>query len=114
MGDIKGNNFVANRYSLSLKCDLIQLRTSNLMNMIEPTPTETIMYNDVVINNRLVTDQYIIIGPKITDYTWTENLRLSSDGTITATRAITTTGSISTTSGTITTTSGNIGSTSGA
>ncbi|MFM7988139.1 MAG: hypothetical protein ACKPKO_53385, partial [Candidatus Fonsibacter sp.] len=70
------------------------------MNMIELTPTETILYNDVVINNRLLTDQYIILGPKITDYTWTENLRLSSNGTITAT-------------GTISTTTGNIGSTSG-
>ncbi|MFM7990079.1 MAG: hypothetical protein ACKPKO_63270, partial [Candidatus Fonsibacter sp.] len=65
------------------------------MNMIELTPTETIMYNDVVINDILLTDQYIILGPNTDAYTWTENVKLSSHGTITATRTIsTTTGNI--------------------
>ena len=52
------------------------------MSMIELTPTETTMYNDLVINNRLLTDQYIVLGPHTGTNTWTENIRLSSNGAI--------------------------------
>ena len=45
---MKANNFVANGSSLNIKGDLIQIKSANLMNMIELTPTETIMYNNKV------------------------------------------------------------------
>ena len=58
-GDIRTNNLLANESSLNIKGDLVIIRGTNLMPMLDITPRETIMYNDVVINDRLLTSQYI-------------------------------------------------------
>jgi len=92
-GDIKANNFVANSYSLSLfflkKSDIIQLKTATLMNIIELTPTQTMLYNEVYTDIVLNTVGHIIVGSYTVGPTgWTDKCTSAPTGNITTVRYI--------------------------
>jgi hypothetical protein len=106
-GDVKANNFIANSGSLNLKGDLIQLKGTNLMPMIEVTPTQTIMYNEVLFDGSIKTDGFIYVGSYASGTTgWTDKCVIGPAGDIAALGTITggtltSLGNISTTNGTI-------------
>ncbi|MFM7982895.1 MAG: hypothetical protein ACKPKO_26585, partial [Candidatus Fonsibacter sp.] len=56
------NTITTNGTSLYIKKDSIQIQASNAMNMIDLSPTETILYNDVIIDTLLKTAGNIIVG----------------------------------------------------
>ena len=106
-GDVKANNFIANSGSLNLKGDLIQLKGTNLMPMIELTPTQTIMYNEVLFDGSIKTDGFIYVGSYASGTTgWTDKCIIGPAGDIAALGTITggtltSLGNISTANGTI-------------
>ncbi|MFM7978715.1 MAG: hypothetical protein ACKPKO_05315 [Candidatus Fonsibacter sp.] len=56
------NTITTNGTSLYIKKDSIQIQASNVMNMIELSPTQTVLYNEVFVNSMLETDGNIIVG----------------------------------------------------
>ncbi|MFM7989221.1 MAG: hypothetical protein ACKPKO_58895, partial [Candidatus Fonsibacter sp.] len=56
------NTITTNGTSLYIKKDSIQIQASNAMNMINLSPTQTIMYNEVFVDSLLKTNGNIIVG----------------------------------------------------
>jgi hypothetical protein len=89
-GDVRANNFIANSGSLNLKGDLIQLKGTNQMPMIELTPTQTIMYNEVLFDGSIKTDGFIYVGSYASGTTgWTDKCIIGPAGDIAAVGTIT-------------------------
>ncbi|MFM7989294.1 MAG: hypothetical protein ACKPKO_59270, partial [Candidatus Fonsibacter sp.] len=66
------NTITTNGNILHIKKDSIQIQASNAMNMIDLSPTETVLYNDVIIDTLLKTNGNIIVGSYSGPTSWTD------------------------------------------
>ncbi|MFM7988132.1 MAG: hypothetical protein ACKPKO_53350, partial [Candidatus Fonsibacter sp.] len=75
------NTITTNGTSLYIKKVSIQIQASNAMNMIDLSPTQTILYNEVFVDSLLKTNGNIIVGLYSGPTGWTGTCKLEPTGT---------------------------------
>ncbi|MFM7982427.1 MAG: hypothetical protein ACKPKO_24210, partial [Candidatus Fonsibacter sp.] len=74
------NTITTNGTSLYIKKDSSQIQASNAMNMIHLSPTQTILYNEVYVDNLLQTEGNIIVGSVSGPTGWTDKCKIEPTG----------------------------------